>query len=138
MRAEHAAIAVDLVDHDIAQAFEKLRPLGVMRQQALVQHVRIADHDVAMQANGLTRIARRVDMRWELDGPNLAVMPDTPYLHTYKVDYVNMSRDTSGTVTITTQVASTGAGAGGTSAATGGGGNNSQTKIENKVQHHFW
>ena len=49
-----------------------------------------------------------------------------------------MSRDTSGTVTITTQVASTGAGAGGTSAATGGGGNNSQTKIENKVQHHFW
>ncbi len=86
----------------------------------------------------LTRIARQVDMRWELDGPNLAVMPDTPYLHTYKVDYVNMSRDTSGTVTITTQVASTGAGAGGTSAATGGGGNNSQTKIENKVQHHFW
>jgi general secretion pathway protein D len=86
----------------------------------------------------LTRIARQVDMRWELDGPNLAVMPDTPYLHTYKVDYVNMSRDTSGTVTITTQVASTGAGAGGTATTSGGGGNNSQTKIENKVQHHFW
>jgi general secretion pathway protein D len=89
----------------------------------------------------LTRISKQVDMRWEMDGPNLMVMPDSPYLHTYKVDYVNMSRDTSGTMTVTTQVASTGAGAGNTAAggsATGGGGNNSQTKIENKVQHHFW
>jgi general secretion pathway protein D len=84
----------------------------------------------------LTRIAKQVDMRWEMDGPNLVVMPDSPYLRTYKVDYVNMSRDTSGTVTVTTQVASTGGSAGTTTAGTGG--NNSQTKIENKVQHHFW
>jgi general secretion pathway protein D len=90
----------------------------------------------------LSRIAKQVDMRWEMDGANLVVMPDSPYLHTYKVDYVNMSRDTTGSVTVTTQVASTGVGAGsaagGTGSATGGGGNNSQTKIENKVQHHFW
>jgi general secretion pathway protein D len=84
----------------------------------------------------LTRIAKQVDMRWEMDGPNLVVMPDSPYLRTYKVDYVNMSRDTTGTVTVTTQVASTGGSAGTTTAGTGG--NNSQTKIENKVQHHFW
>jgi general secretion pathway protein D len=89
----------------------------------------------------LTRIARQVDMRWEMDGANLMVMPDSPYLQTYKVDYVNMSRDTTGTVTITTQVASTGSSAGnasGSGSVSGGGGNNSQTKIENKVQHHFW
>jgi general secretion pathway protein D len=87
----------------------------------------------------LSRIAKQIDMRWEMDGANLVVMPDSPYLHTYKVDYVNMSRDTTGSVTVTTQVASTGVGAGSAAgAATGGGGNNSQTKIENKVQHHFW
>lgn len=87
----------------------------------------------------LTRIAKQVDMRWEIDGPNLVVMPDSPYLRTYKVDYVNMSRDTSGSVTVTTQVASTGMAAGTTAGATGpSGGNNSQTRIENKVQHHFW
>ena len=40
----------------------------------------------------LGRIAKQVDMRYELDGPNLAVMPDTPYLKNYKIDYVNMSR----------------------------------------------
>src|SRR3990172_3637704 len=27
----------------------------------------------------LARISKQVDMRYELDGPNLAVMPDTPY-----------------------------------------------------------
>lgn len=88
----------------------------------------------------LTRIAKQVDMRWEMDGPNLVVMPDSPYLQTYRVDYVNMSRETLGSMTVTTQVASTGAGASATSggAATGGGGNNSQTQIKNVANHHFW
>ena len=40
----------------------------------------------------LTRIAKQVDMRFELDGPNLAVMPDKRYLKNYKVNYVNMAR----------------------------------------------
>jgi len=81
----------------------------------------------------LNRIGKQVDLRWELDGPNLAVMPDAPFLRTYKVDYVNMSRDTSGNTTVTTQIASTGAGG-----ATGSGGNNSLTKIENTSKNHFW
>lgn len=87
----------------------------------------------------LTRIAKQVDLRWELDGPNLAVMPDTPFLRTYKVDYVNMSRETTGSVSVTTQIASTGAGASVAGGATGAtGSNNSLTKIENKAQNRFW
>ncbi|MBI4985999.1 MAG: pilus (MSHA type) biogenesis protein MshL [Rhodocyclales bacterium] len=88
----------------------------------------------------LARIARQVDMRWELDGANLIVMPDTPYLRIYRVDYVNMARDTGGSVSITTQIAATGAGGvGGSGAATAAGsGNNSLTRIENKAQNHFW
>jgi general secretion pathway protein D len=86
----------------------------------------------------LSRISRQVDMRFELDGPNLAVMPDTPYLRNYKIDYVNMSRDTAGTVSVTTQIATAG-GTGTTGGSTGGtGGNNSATRIENKSQNHFW
>lgn len=85
----------------------------------------------------LTRIAKQVDVRWELDGPNLAVMPDSPFLRTYKVDYVNMSRDTSGSVTVTTQIASTG-GSVGTAGGAAGGSNNSLTKIENKAFNRFW
>ncbi len=87
----------------------------------------------------LTRIAKQVDLRWEIDGPNLAVMPDTPYLHTYKVDYVNMSREVSGTVSISTQIASTSTAATGTTAAgSGGGGNNSTTSVSSVAHNRFW
>lgn len=85
----------------------------------------------------LTRISKQVDMRWELDGPNLVVMPDSPFLRNYKVDYVNMSRDVTGTVSINTQIASTSTSATG-GAATGGGGNNSNTSVKSSAQNNFW
>ena len=90
----------------------------------------------------LNRISRQIDMRYELDGSNLIVMPDAPFLRTYKIDYVNMTRDTTGTVAVTTQVASGTPGAAGGSTATvsgtGAGANNSITRVENKSQNHFW
>lgn len=90
----------------------------------------------------LSRIAKQTDMRFELDGPNLVVMPDTPYLRTYKVDYVNMTRDTTGNVAINTQIASispTAAGAAGAGAAAGGtSGNVSSTKVDNVAKNRFW
>lgn len=89
----------------------------------------------------LTRISKQVDMRFELDGPNLAVMPDSPFLKHYKVDYVNMARDVTGTVSINTQIATSvpgagGAGGGGTPVATGG--NTSKTEIKNISKNMFW
>ena len=85
----------------------------------------------------LTRISKQVDMRWELDGPNMVVMPDSPFLRNYKVDYVNMSRDVSGTVSINTQIASTSTSATGAAAA-GGGGNNSNTSVKSVAKNDFW
>ncbi|MBE0615599.1 MAG: secretin N-terminal domain-containing protein [Burkholderiales bacterium] len=82
----------------------------------------------------LARIAKQVDMRYELDGPNLAVMPDTPYLRIYKIDYVNMQRDTASAVGTSTQVATPGATGGGG----GGGGNQSTTSLTSKSTNHFW
>ncbi|MCZ7654570.1 MAG: hypothetical protein M5R42_10265 [Rhodocyclaceae bacterium] len=89
----------------------------------------------------LNRIAKQADMRFELDGPNLVVMPDTPFLRIYKVDYVNMSRDTTGNVAINTQIASispTAAGAGAGAAAGGTSGNVSSTKVDNVAKNNFW
>ncbi len=86
----------------------------------------------------LARIAKQVDMRYELDGPNLAVMPDTPYLRIYKIDYVNMQRDTTSTVGTSTQVA-TPPGARGAGGGTGGAGaNQSTTAINSRATNHFW
>ena len=85
----------------------------------------------------LERISRQVDLRWQLDGPNLSVMPDSPYLRSYRIDYVNMARETSGSTAVTTQIATT-------SAATASGnvlaaaGNNSQMRIESQARNRFW
>ncbi len=92
----------------------------------------------------LKRIARQVDMRFELDGESLVVMPDSPFLRTYQVDYVLMNRDTSGTVSVATQIASAGTGAVGTDSNAGASagadlsGNSSATRIENRASNHFW
>ncbi len=84
----------------------------------------------------LTRIAKQVDMRWELDGPNLSVMPDTPFLRTYPIDYVNMARDTSISMSVNSQVSSN---VSGTSGASGTANNNSTlTKVENVAKNRFW
>ncbi|MFZ6758769.1 pilus (MSHA type) biogenesis protein MshL [Undibacterium sp. Ji50W] len=84
----------------------------------------------------LTRISKQVDMRFELDGPNLIVLPDAPFLRNYKIDYVNVSRDTNSKVSIATQISTaTGTGA---SAGSGTGDNNSTTSVSNTSNNRFW
>ncbi len=84
----------------------------------------------------LDRVARQVDLRYELNGNNLQIQPDSPFLRTYVVDYVNMSREMSSTNTIATQISSTSGG--GTSEASSGGGNNSTTEVSSISNNHFW
>jgi MSHA biogenesis protein MshL len=84
----------------------------------------------------LTRIAKQVEMRYEVDGPNLVVMRDSPYLKMYRVDYVNMARDSSGSIGVQTQVVGPSTtGAGGT---TTGAQNSTQLKIDNTSKNRFW
>lgn len=59
----------------------------------------------------LNRIQRQVDMRYEIHGDTLTVLPDSPEWRNYKVDYVNISRSTASSVNIATQISTTGGGA---------------------------
>src|SRR5262245_58640963 len=91
----------------------------------------------------LSRISKQVDMRYELDGPNLAVMPDSPYLRIYKIDYVNMQRETKGQVSVAGNIAGGtpgGGGAPGGGAAGVGGGvsNTSSVSVRNDASNKFW
>lgn len=81
----------------------------------------------------LSRIARQIDMRYELNGTTLTVTPDTPFLRNYKVDYVNVARTTESNNSIATQI-STGTDA----ASASGGSNNSTTTVTNKSDNNFW
>ena len=84
----------------------------------------------------LNRVAKQVDMRFELDGPNLAVMPDTPYLKTYPIDYINIARNVTGTVSTNTQISTSALSAANASGASSG--NTSRIQIENTSKNRFW
>jgi general secretion pathway protein D len=80
----------------------------------------------------LTRIARQVDMRYEIDGGNLVVMRDTPFLRVYRIDYVNMTRDARSIATVSTQVT------GGLVGQGASGQNNSTATINSISANKFW
>ena len=81
----------------------------------------------------LTRIARQVDLRWEIDGQNLIVMRDTPFLRIYRVDYVNLARDARSVATLSTQVSGSTPGAQASAAQ-----NNSTATINSVSANKFW
>jgi MSHA biogenesis protein MshL len=89
----------------------------------------------------LDRIARQVELRYEIQDRNIIITPDKPYFRTYRIDYVNLSRESTGTINIATQIATTGTGAiaeGGAQIGGGAGNNNSTTAITNTSDHRFW
>jgi len=115
----------------------------------------------------LSRIQRQVDMRYEINNGTLTVLPDTPEWRNYKIDYVNIARSTSSSVSIATQISTTGGGGSGASnpvgattsasgsgtsgSSTGGGNqssnsnsgssagsNNSTTVVNNRSDNNFW
>lgn len=88
----------------------------------------------------LTRIARQVDIRWNLQRPNLIIEPDKPVLRMYRIDYVNIARKSKGEVSVATSISTTGSAAVGDSGGGGGSGgsNNSTTVLSQESNNMFW
>lgn len=94
----------------------------------------------------LERISKQVDLAYKVQGNVLTITPDQPALRTYKIDYVNMTRDTTGFIGAAAEISSTGqsatTGAGGTSSTTsttGNGANNSsRTAVNSESKNRFW
>ncbi len=84
----------------------------------------------------LDRLAKQIDIRYRVEDDLVSVVPDTPYLHSYTVDYLNMARISTSQVSIATEVRSTGSGAGDDGGA--GEANVSNTNIENSSSNLFW
>ena len=59
----------------------------------------------------LDRIAKQVNMRYRVEGRTIVVSPDTPFFKTYKINYVNMTRDTTSTIAVSGQITGGGAAA---------------------------
>ncbi len=89
----------------------------------------------------LERITKQVDLRYLWDGELLIIAPDKPYIHLYKVGYVNIQRETESEVSISTQSITSTETVGDDKAGQGTNNqeqNNSTTKIKNTSSHHFW
>ena len=85
----------------------------------------------------LERIELQAPIRYELRDDYLKIAADEPYLETYPVPYVNITRSSSSTVDTATQVSSTGFGEEG-GAGGSGGSNNSSTRLSNESNNRFW
>ena len=87
----------------------------------------------------LDRIARQADLRYETHGKTISVMPDTPYPKTYRVNYVNVSRNTTSSVGVAAQISSTGSSAGQVGGSgSSNSGNSSSTTVSSLTNNDFW
>lgn len=139
-RTETYSVAVSKVDaQELLFALAREASLNVDIHPGITGSITLNAIDQTMPQL-LSRIARQIDMRYELHGASLIVMPDTPFLRNYKIDYLNMTRDTAGVVTVTTEIGSPGPAAGAASVAQRGASasTSSVTRINNVARNRFW
>ena len=94
----------------------------------------------------LDRISKQVNLRYRTEGNTIIVSPDTAYMKTYRVNYVNMTRETTSSIGVSGQIQSGAGGStsgGGTSTPSSGGGsggasNASSTLVRTVSNNNFW
>ncbi len=85
----------------------------------------------------LERISQQVNIRYRTEGKTIVVLPDSPYFRTYKVNYVNMVRDTASSIGVSGEISGNVAGGTGQSGQQSSG-NTSSTKVDGKASNNFW
>ncbi|MDR2925692.1 MAG: general secretion pathway protein GspD [Azoarcus sp.] len=83
-------------------------------------------------------LCRQAELRCEFNGKRLIALPDTPFLHAYRIDYVNLARDMNSAIATSTQIATTSSAVDAHAQAASSGGNASLTQIATKAANHFW
>ena len=81
----------------------------------------------------LERVSKQVNLRYRTEGNTIIVSPDVAYVKTYRVNYVNMTRDTTSSIGVTGEIA-TSSGSGASSATTSG----SATMVRSTSSNNFW
>ena len=85
----------------------------------------------------LERISYQVSIRYEIKGKTILVVPDTQYFKTYLIDYVNVDRNTAGSLGVKGDITTTTVG-GSQGGQAGGDTGGSSTTIGSKSQIDFW
>lgn len=92
----------------------------------------------------LARMSRQLDMYYEWSHGVWLITPDMPVIRSYKLNYVNMSRDTTGYIGVASEINSAGRAAAGNGSgsqavvAQGGNSNSSRTAVTSQSRYHLW
>ena len=87
----------------------------------------------------LERLSRQVNLIYRVENSVLVIEPDNPILRNYKINYVNMERDTKGGISVTNQLASAPSSSRtNTGSNTSSSLNNSTTSVLSISNNHFW
>jgi general secretion pathway protein D len=84
----------------------------------------------------LDRISKQVDMRYSIENGNLFVEADKPYLKTYKIDFINMSRTVTSKIFTSSQIGGATGGTAGGAAGTAGG-NTASTTVTSETKNNL-
>ncbi len=84
----------------------------------------------------LERLSKQVNMRYRVEGNTILVSPDSAFMKTYRIPYVNMTRDTTSTVNVSGEISAGGATASAGGGSTGVGG--SGTQVRTVSNNDFW
>ncbi|UCH46768.1 MAG: secretin N-terminal domain-containing protein [Betaproteobacteria bacterium] len=82
----------------------------------------------------LERIASQANVRYRTQGKTIVVVPDTPYFKTYRVDYVNVNRNSDASVGVSGDITTASVGEGQAGASEQG----SSTTIGSTSEADFW
>lgn len=137
----YSVVVNDVPVREILFALARESKLNVDIHPGITGNVTINAVDQTLPAI-LERISKQVDLRYKVEGNTLTITPDLPTLRTYKVNYVNMDRDTTSSIGVAAQIASTGVAASTTgsspSSSSSGSSNNSNTMVNSKSKNNFW
>lgn len=86
----------------------------------------------------LERISRQVSMIYRVENKVLIIEPDNPVFRNYKVNYVNMDRDTKGGISVSNQLASAPSSSRTGATTANNSQNNSMTAVISISNNHFW
>lgn len=86
----------------------------------------------------LDRIESQADITYFIENDSLQVKADKPYLHTYNVNYLNISRSSSGKVSVSTEIGATSSGIQEGGGGSSGGDNKANSEIKNESINEFW
>ncbi len=132
----YSVVVSDVPVQEVLFALARESKLNVDIHPAIQGKVTLNAVDQTLPAI-LERLSKQVDIRYKIEGNVLAITPDTPTLRTYKIDYVNLDRDTTASLGAGSEISSGGSSSSG-SGSSSSGGSESKVTIKSKSEARFW